>query len=220
MFSDGIRVAESQTSTTLVSNLAETSDSAGLSAGSDTGTAVSQGFGTGGNAGGYLLTGVSVVIYENNFSGADTATYKIYDSEADGTPRNEIYTLTTPSALTVGSTVFFAAPSGATLEPNKKYHVVFQGTGDPHNNNLDLETTASDAQTGESGWSIENAFRATESLDSGGLSAKISIQGVVNSAATGVPTISGDAIVGRTLTADTTAIMDADGLSNVSFSYQ
>ena len=41
-----------------------------------------------------------------------------------------------------------------------------------------------------------------------------------NSAATGTPTISGSAQVGETLTADTTGIADADGLTNVSYSYQ
>ena len=41
-----------------------------------------------------------------------------------------------------------------------------------------------------------------------------------NSSATGVPTISGPARVGETLTADTSGITDDDGLTNVAFSYQ
>ena len=41
-----------------------------------------------------------------------------------------------------------------------------------------------------------------------------------NSAATGVPTITGTAQVGETLTADTSGISDADGLDNATFSYQ
>ena len=41
-----------------------------------------------------------------------------------------------------------------------------------------------------------------------------------NSPATGAPTISGAAQVGETLTADTSGIADADGLTNVSYSYQ
>ena len=41
-----------------------------------------------------------------------------------------------------------------------------------------------------------------------------------NSPATGAPTISGTAQVGETLTADTSGIADADGLSNATFSYQ
>ncbi len=41
-----------------------------------------------------------------------------------------------------------------------------------------------------------------------------------NSAATGTPTITGTAQVGQTLTADTSGISDADGLTNVSYEYQ
>ena len=41
-----------------------------------------------------------------------------------------------------------------------------------------------------------------------------------NSPATGAPTIGGTAQVGETLTTDTSAIADGDGLDNVSFSYQ
>ena len=43
---------------------------------------------------------------------------------------------------------------------------------------------------------------------------------VPNTSATGVPTISGTVQVGETLTADTSGIADADGLTNVVFSYQ
>ena len=43
---------------------------------------------------------------------------------------------------------------------------------------------------------------------------------VVNTPATGAPTITGTAQVGQTLTADTTAIVDADGLTSVSYTYQ
>ena len=43
---------------------------------------------------------------------------------------------------------------------------------------------------------------------------------VVNNPATGAPTITGTAQVGQTLTAATTAIMDANGLTNVSYTYQ
>ena len=43
---------------------------------------------------------------------------------------------------------------------------------------------------------------------------------VANTAAMGEPTISGTPRVGQTLTAETSAISDADGLSNVSYNYQ
>ena len=57
-----------------------------------------------------MLSGVSVAISMVEFSGAETATFKIYNSEDDGTPKNEVYALTTPT-LTAGATAFFAAPT-------------------------------------------------------------------------------------------------------------
>ena len=48
----------------------------------------------------------------------------------------------------------------------------------------------------------------------------VSAASTPNSPATGVPTISGTAQVGQTLTADTSGIADADGLANATFSYQ
>ena len=42
----------------------------------------------------------------------------------------------------------------------------------------------------------------------------------ISSPATGVPSVTGTAQVGRTLTADTSGIADDDGLTNVSYSYQ
>ena len=48
----------------------------------------------------------------------------------------------------------------------------------------------------------------------------VEVRLVDESAATGQPTISGTALVGETLTADTSGIADADGLTSVSYSYQ
>ena len=50
--------------------------------------------------------------------------------------------------------------------------------------------------------------------------ATAAMAGRPNSPATGVPAITGTAQVGETLTADTSGIADADGLANVSYSYQ
>ena len=46
------------------------------------------------------------------------------------------------------------------------------------------------------------------------------VLGTPNTPATGLPTITGTAQVGETLTADTTGISDGDGLDNASFAYQ
>ena len=50
--------------------------------------------------------------------------------------------------------------------------------------------------------------------------ATAAVAAAVNSPASGAPTISGTAQVGHTLTADTSGITDADGLTDVTFSYQ
>ena len=58
-----------------------------------------------------------------------------------------------------------------------------------------------------------------ETLTSGATDA-VTAAPTPNSPATGAPTISGTAQVGETLTADTSGIADADGLSNVQYDYQ
>ena len=50
--------------------------------------------------------------------------------------------------------------------------------------------------------------------------ATAAVSAAPNTAATGAPTITGTAQVGQTLTAGTTAIVDADGLTSVSYTYQ
>ena len=50
--------------------------------------------------------------------------------------------------------------------------------------------------------------------------ATATVEAAPNTLATGAPTISGTAQVGQTLTANTSGIGDADGLTNVSYSYQ
>ena len=56
-----------------------------------------------------------------------------------------------------------------------------------------------------------------ESLTS---AATVAVEARPNSPATGAPTISGTAEIGETLTAETSGIADADGLSNVQYEYQ
>ena len=84
-----------------------------------------------------------------------------------------------------------------------------------------LETTWSDPSPPESG----NVFYRVAAYNAAGagpwLGAALLLAAAdPNTPATGQPTISGTAQVGETLTADTTGINDADGLANVSYSYQ
>ena len=71
------------------------------------------------------------------------------------------------------------------------------------------------------GWSLGNSrFKTTSSATSWSNNALPILFQIRGKAATGLPTITGTAQVGYTLTADTSAIMDADGLTNVSYTYQ
>ena len=91
------------------------------------------------------------------------------------------------------------------LLPETKYWIRFETVG-----STTLRTTTHDEDTGTpAGWSIEE-----------NLVLKLSGFGKVNTAAAGVPTITGRARVGETLTAGTAAITDVDGLTGVSYMYQ
>ena len=65
--------------------------------------------------------------------------------------------------------------------------------------------------------SFTDDARNAETLTS---AATATVSAAANTLATGAPTITGTAQVGQTLTAVTTAIMDADGLTSVSYTYQ
>ena len=65
--------------------------------------------------------------------------------------------------------------------------------------------------------SFTDAANNPETLTS---AATATVSAAANTLATGAPTITGTAQVGQTLTAGTTAIMDADGLTSVSYTYQ
>ena len=75
----------------------------------------------------------------------------------------------------------------------------------------------------DEGGTIKVKVSFTDDADNGETltsAATAAVDAAPNSPATGAPTITGTAQVGQTLTADTSAIADADGLTNVSYSYQ
>ena len=84
---------------------------------------------------------------------------------------------------------------------------------------LDSAVVAEDAVTvSYAAPTDESALRIRDAA--GNHAASFDNQAVTNNTATGQPTIGGPARVGEKLTADTTGITDADGLDNVSYSYQ
>ena len=82
--------------------------------------------------------------------------------------------------------------------------------------------TYTDPTAGDDGNAIQNTAgndAATFTTGMDGVPA-VTNNSITNTPATGAPTITGTAQVGQTLTAGTTAIMDADGLTSVSYTYQ
>ena len=102
-----------------------------------------------------------------------------------------------------------------------------RSNGRPRDNHTLVEDTGS-ADTGytdksaEKGVEYEYRVSARNEAGAGESSdwVRAGPESVSNSPATGAPTISGTAQVGETLTADTSGIADADGLSGETFTYQ
>ena len=116
-------------------------------------------------------------------------------------------------------TVAFIAPGGTRLDADTTYLVVLTGEG-----SVRVEATTSPAEDagGTSGWTIDGvgagssspySYQTTPSL-------RMRVNGTAGAPATGVPGITGTALVGKTLTATTDGIEDEDGLTGATFTYQ
>ena len=122
------------------------------------------------------------------------------------------------------------APAGIILEPETTYTIVLSSDGEDADSTIDYRSTKRDADDngGADGWSLadDSLHFSSGSWSSDSTAIKVAVAGfpfeatAQNTPATGTPTISGTAQVGETLTVDTSGITDADGLDNVSFSYQ
>ncbi len=137
-----------QAQTTLVSNTAGT-DAGG------TASEAAVAFTTGSNAYGYTLSAVDVVLGAS--SGRDT----VVTIRAGGgiNPGALVATLANPSSLTNGVNTF-TAPADTTLAASTTYFlVVNDGRGGSPGSNVGVSQTASNAQTGASGWSIADNGR-------------------------------------------------------------
>ena len=77
------------------------------------------------------------------------------------------------------------------------------------------ETSESTVTTGNYSWLLPAGFAWVHGQD-----VTVSVKLPANAPATGVPEISGSPQVGKTLSAGTTGIMDLDGLTSVSYTYQ
>ena len=130
-----------------------------------------------------------------------------------------------PSAMPNLGLSPFIAPADSILMRETTYFVVVEAP----NGNVSLGYTLSDAEDAgsASGWSIGKHLSRRSSTgvwqqpDTGSLSIAVRSSPInSNQLATGAPTIAGTAQVGETLTASTSGIADADGLTTVSYRYQ
>ena len=175
----------------------------------------------------YTLSGVGILYGPQ--TGPLTAVVEIY-GDTGGNPGALVATMTTPIATPTETVVTFSAPANTTLSASTTYWLVTSNSatsdgrlfrvGTIHNATLDSGTAA--------GWSLGNVIYKNDIRDTSWSTHhsrhRFQIRGTEltppNTPATGAPAISGSPQVGQTLTAATTAIMDANGLTSVSYAYQ
>ena len=196
-------------STTFISNTGQTSNS---SSNAILATAFTTGAST------YTLSSVGLHLVEQ--TGTPTPVVGIY-GDSGGNPGTLLATMTNPDTLKINAVNTFTAPADTRLSSNTTYWVVTMGV------TVNLSTGSTLDSGTAPGWSLGNSrFKTTTSATSWSTNALpilFQIRGKVrpeNNPATGAPTITGTAEVRQTLTAVTTAIMDVDGLTNVSYTYQ
>ena len=210
--------AQAQTVTTFISNVGQSTTTA-----SDEARATA--FTTGGNTAGYGLTSVEVNVSALHTSGV-TPLVEIFQNSA-GAPGTLHATLLNPATVTAGTTNTFNAQPNTMLSPNTVYWLVVSNSDDDAGQGFYVRTAPNNtADVGAAmGWSIGNALRKLDIRSASWLSSIVRIFFAVkgtapNTAAMGAPTITGTAQVGETLTAVTTGITDADGLTSPTYTYQ
>ena len=193
-----------------------------------------QGFETSDDPGGYGLGSVGINFAEIH-ADSQPASELTVTLNADGTnPGSALCTLTNPTSFDPSGVQFFEAPTtgdGACppLAASTSYFVVIERA----NNTTDaISLTKTDSNDEDpvnpaTGWTVANTRRHLSSGTwmSQSTAHMIEVHGTVlaeqvNSDPMGVPTITGTPTVGKELTADTSAISDANGLDNVDFMYQ
>ena len=216
--------AEAQTVTTFISNSAQASGN--TAADNPRATA----FTTGDNTAGYGLT--SVDIFTSSQSGSPNPLVQIVRNSAGDRPGTLHATLINPATVTSDATNTFNAPPNTTLTAETVYWLVVSNDDAENGAGFRIKTGSETADTGAAmGWSIGAALWKLDirNVSWSNSSSRIifAVKGtaagttpVTNTAAMGAPTITGTAQVGQTLTAVTTGITDADGLTSPTYTYQ
>ncbi len=134
----------------------------------------------------------------------------------------ETYTVVLDSQPMTDVEVTVAGHAGTEVTPNPTT-LTFTGSNWETVQTVTV-TAGADADTMDGAVTLTHSAASTDSAYSGitiaGVTVTVNDNDTTNNPATGTPTISGDPQVGETLTADTSGIADADGLTNVSYEYQ
>ena len=211
----------------LVRNIGQSPESAGEDFDNISPTKIAQGFTTGANSDGYALT--SIGVHFHTIANTNTAASRItatLNEDSSGLPGAALCTLTDPPSFSASGLHAFTAPATdrcTVLEANTIYWVALVNDAF-HQTRLTVTTSSNEDSGGLGDWLIaDNHHQFTGSnqwinyLDA----ILIEFRGenaVPNVTATGVPTISGTAKEGSTLTAGTSGIADGNGLGT--FKYQ
>ena len=192
-----------------------------------------QAFTTGANPAGYTLGSIGFSfggIASTSTAGGDLAVTLHADSSGDPAS-TALCTLTDPATFSGSGVQTFDAlitDSCPTLEANKTYFAVVQRVANTATSTMSLDVTADDNEDtgGATGWTIGDASYVVVNPGSAwtknaNFNHQVAVRGyAINNPATGAPTITGTPRVGEELTADTSAIMDADGITPSNFTYQ
>ncbi len=212
--------AEAQTATTFISNVGQVGSSASAN---PRATA----FTTGGSSEGYGLTSVDVYLATN--PSTVTPRVEIFRNSTSDRPGTRLATLTNPANLTGAGAKNFNDPANTMLSANTTYWLVVSNAAetDGVGFRIGIAGNAMVDDGAARGWSIGNSLFKLDISSTGwsttGNRIIFTVKGspvATNTPATGAPTITGTVEVGQTLTAVTTGILDANGLTSPTYTYQ
>ena len=163
---------------------------------------------------------VSLELPSTNTAGVSLSKTALTVMEED--TAGETYTVVLDSQPMTDVEVTVAGHAGTEVTPNPTT-LTFTGSNWETVQTVTVSAGA-DADTMNDTVTLTHSAGSTDSAYSGitiaGVTVTVNDNDTTNTPATGAPTISGTAQVGEMLTADTSSITDADGLTNVNYGYQ
>ena len=189
-----------------------------------TGTKLAIRFTTGPAANNWSMTAIRLQVAR--WAKGVTPTVALHEAGTGDEPGAHIATITNPKKG--NGKRLFPSPADTILQPETTYAVVLSSDGADTGNAVEFRTTGKDQDDDGAapGWSLaDHSLRLSSgSWSTTDAAIKTAVVGTYlgppNNVPSGTPQITGTAQVGETLTADTSNIADADGLTTVSYNYQ